>query len=430
LIIPEENMPFTSDGVRPDLIINPHALPSRMTIGQLTECLFGKTCTMFGGFGDSTAFAVKGPNTKIYGKMLNQVGFHSSGTQMLYNGMNGDMMDAEIFIGPTYYLRLKHMVKDKINYRAKGPNTSLTRQPVQGRSNDGGLRIGEMEKDAIIAHGASKFLNDSFMKRSDEFYMAVCNISGCIAIYNASLNLFISPFVDGPLVFKEGVDNKSLHLNNISRFGRNFSILRIPYSLKLLIQELLTMNIQMRFITEDNVEQFISMSYSNNINKLLGKPNEELEEVIKKFKEETLKKKKELDSEKYPNKVFNHFEKEVEDVIKLSIEEMTNNIYKNEDYEKQVINDYEKEMVERRTTFSELLKALTKLSKYDNEIKDIYDIIEPIIESYCAQFISECELDGETCRRIFKVLDTIRIERNIIEKLKTIIVSSSSNNNS
>ena len=122
-----------------------------------------------------------------------------------------------------------------------------------------------------------------------------------------------------------------------------------------------------------------------------------------------------------------NFEKEMDEVIKLSIEEMTNNIYKNEDYEKQVINDYEKEMMERRTTFSELLKVLIKLSKYDNEIKDIYDIIEPIIESYCAQFISECELDGETCRRIFKVLDTIRIDRNIIEKLKTIIVSSSSN---
>jgi DNA-directed RNA polymerase II subunit RPB2 len=308
LIIPEENMPFTSNGVRPDLIINPHALPSRMTIGQLTECLFGKVCAMYGGFGDSTAFSIKGPNTKLYGKMLNDVGYHSSGNQMLYNGMTGEMIQSEIFIGPTYYLRLKHMVKDKINYRAKGPNTALTRQPVQGRSNDGGLRIGEMEKDAIIAHGASKFLNDSFMKRSDEYYMAVCNISGCVAVYNPSLNLFLSPFVDGPLVFKEGVDNKSLHLNNVSRFGRNFSILRIPYALKLLIQELLAMNIQMRLITEDNIDQFVSMSYSNNINKLLNKPNEDLDKVIKSFKEDTLKKKKEMDAEKYSTQETKHFE--------------------------------------------------------------------------------------------------------------------------
>ena len=313
LIIPEENMPFTSEGVRPDLIINPHALPSRMTIGQLTECLFGKVCSMYGGFGDSTAFEIKGPNTKLYGKMLTDVGFHSSGNQLLYNGMTGERIQSEIFIGPTYYLRLKHMVKDKINFRSKGPNTALTRQPVQGRSNDGGLRIGEMEKDAIIAHGASKFLNDSFMKRSDEYYMAICNISGCVAVYNPSLNLFLSPFVDGPLVFHEGLDNKQLHLENISRFGRNFSILRIPYSLKLLIQELLVMNIQMRFITEDNIDQFITMSYSNNINKLLHKPNENLDKVIHSFKEETLRKKKEMDSDKYMTQQYQPFqEKESE----------------------------------------------------------------------------------------------------------------------
>ena len=307
LIIPEENMPFTSDGVRPDLIINPHALPSRMTIGQLTECLFGKVCSMYGGFGDSTAFEVKGPNTELYGKMLTEAGFHSSGNQLLYNGMTGERIQSEIFIGPTYYLRLKHMVKDKINFRSKGPNTALTRQPVQGRSNDGGLRIGEMEKDAVIAHGASKFLNDSFMKRSDEYYMAICNISGCVAVYNSSLNLFLSPFVDGPLVFHEGLDNKQLHLDNISRFGRNFSILRIPYSLKLLIQELLVMNIQMRFITEDNIDQFVTMSYSNNINKLLHKRNEDLDKVIQTFKEETLRKKKEMDSDKYITQQYQPF---------------------------------------------------------------------------------------------------------------------------
>jgi len=309
LIIPEANMPFTSDGVRPDLIINPHALPSRMTIGQLIECLFGKACSIYGGFGNSTAFEVKGANTELYGKMLNQVGFHSSGNQLLYNGMTGERIQSEIFIGPTYYLRLKHMVKDKINYRSKGPNTALTRQPVQGRSNDGGLRIGEMEKDAVIAHGASKFLNDSFMKRSDEYFMAICNISGCVAIYNPSLNLFLSPFVDGPLIFREGLDNKQLHLNSISRFGRNFSILRIPYSLKLLIQELLVMNIQMRFITEDNIDQFITMSYSNNINKLLHKPDEDLNKVIQSFKEETMKKKKEIDNKPvYTTQEYSQFE--------------------------------------------------------------------------------------------------------------------------
>jgi DNA-directed RNA polymerase II subunit RPB2 len=270
-------------------------------------------CTTYGGFGDCTAFGIEGANTNTYGHLLVKAGFNSKGNHLLYNGMTGERIQSEIFIGPTYYLRLKHMVKDKINFRSKGPNTALTRQPVQGRSNDGGLRIGEMEKDAIIAHGASKFLNDSFMKRSDEYYMAICNISGCVAVYNPSLNLFLSPFVDGPLVFHEGLDNKQLHLENISRFGRNFSILRIPYSLKLLIQELLVMNIQMRFITEDNIDQFITMSYSNNINKLLHKPNENLDKVIHSFKEETLRKKKEMDSDKYMTQQYQPFqEKESE----------------------------------------------------------------------------------------------------------------------
>lgn len=156
------------------------------------------------------------------------------------------------------------MVKDKINYRARGPNTALTRQSVQGRANDGGLRIGEMERDAIISHGASQFLNESFLVRGDEYYMAVCNKTGAIAIYNNSKNLFLSPFADGPIKFHTTLDNK-MNVENISRFGRSFSILRIPYSLKLLIQELQVMNVQMRIITDKNVDQLVSMSYSDNI---------------------------------------------------------------------------------------------------------------------------------------------------------------------
>jgi DNA-directed RNA polymerase II subunit RPB2 len=264
LIIPEEDMPFCADGTRPDLIINPHAIPSRMTIGQLIESLFGKACTMYGGFGDCTAFATKGSNAKTYGPILTRAGFHSSGNQVLYNGMTGEQLQSDIYIGPTYYMRLKHMVKDKINYRARGPNTALTRQSVQGRANDGGLRIGEMERDAIISHGASQFLNESFLVRGDEYYMAVCNKTGAIAIYNNSKNLFLSPFADGPIKFHTTLDNK-MNVENISRFGRSFSILRIPYSLKLLIQELQVMNVQMRIITDKNVDQLVSMSYSDNI---------------------------------------------------------------------------------------------------------------------------------------------------------------------
>jgi DNA-directed RNA polymerase II subunit RPB2 len=269
LIIPEKDMPFAADGTRPDLIINPHAIPSRMTIGQIVESLFGKACAIYGGFGDCTAFQVKGSNYATYGPMLTNAGFHSSGKQLMYNGMTGNQVEADIYMGPTYYMRLKHMVKDKINYRARGPNTNLTRQPVQGRANDGGLRIGEMERDGVLAHGMSYFLNESFMVRGDEYHnMAVCNKTGAISIYNNSKNLFFSLFADGPIKFHTNPDG-SQNVKNVSNFGRSFSILRVPYALKLLIQELEVLNIQMRVITDENVDQLLNMSYSNNITKLL-----------------------------------------------------------------------------------------------------------------------------------------------------------------
>jgi DNA-directed RNA polymerase II subunit RPB2 len=270
LIIPEEDMPFTEDGIRPDLIINPHAIPSRMTIGQIVESLFGKVCTSYGAFGDCTAFQVKGPNYSTYAPLLVNAGFHSSGNQVLYNGMSGQQLAADIYIGPTYYMRLKHMVKDKINYRARGPNTVLTRQPVQGRANDGGLRIGEMERDGVLAHGMSYFLNESFMLRGEkqDYFIAVCNKTGAIAIYNESKNLFLSPCADGPIKFNTNPDGTQ-SIMNLSRFGRSFSILRVPYAFKLLIHELQIMNVQMRIITEENVDQLLSMTFSNNINKLM-----------------------------------------------------------------------------------------------------------------------------------------------------------------
>ena len=282
LIIPEEDMPFTQDGIRPDLIINPHALPSRMTIGQIVESLFGKVCTSYGAFGDCTAFQVKGSNYSTYAPLLVESGFHSSGNQLLYNGMTGEQLEANIYIGPTYYMRLKHMVKDKINYRARGPNTMLTKQPVQGRANDGGLRIGEMERDGVLAHGMSYFLNESFMIRGDEYFMAVCNKTGAIAIYNEAKNLFLSPYADGPIQFSNNPDGTQ-NIKNLSKFGRSFSILRVPYSLKLLIQELQVMNVQMRIITDENVDQLLSMSYSDNINKLLQVGNKDLKDVTKDY---------------------------------------------------------------------------------------------------------------------------------------------------
>jgi hypothetical protein len=271
LVIPGRDMPFTEDGVKPDLIINPHALPSRMTIGQLVETLMGKACLSLGGFGDCTAFVNKGPKNKIFGEVLTDMGYHSSGNQILYNGTTGEQLSTEIFMGPTYYMRLKHMVKDKINYRAQGPRTVLTRQTVQGRANDGGLRIGEMERDAIISHGMTAFLKESMLERGDDYYMAVCNQTGTIAVYNESQNLFISPMADGPIEFTGNLED-GMNIVNVTRYGRNFSIVRVPYSFKLLMQELGTMNIQMRLITEANVDQLTGLIASDNIEKLTHKP--------------------------------------------------------------------------------------------------------------------------------------------------------------
>jgi DNA-directed RNA polymerase II subunit RPB2 len=264
LIIPEKDMPFTEEGVRPDLIINPHALPSRMTIGQLVETLMGKACAMYGGFGDCTAFANKGPKHQVFGSLLKDIGYNSSGNEVLYSGESGEQLQAELFIGPCYYMRLKHMVKDKINYRAQGPRTVLTRQTVQGRANDGGLRIGVMERDCIIAHGATRFLTESMLKRGDEYFVAICNNSGTIAVYNETKNIFISPFADGPVKFNTNMEDQQ-NIEVVTKYGRDFSIVRVPYSFKLLMQELQVMNIQMRIITEDNVEQLTSMNYKNTL---------------------------------------------------------------------------------------------------------------------------------------------------------------------
>jgi DNA-directed RNA polymerase II subunit RPB2 len=265
-LIPEENMPFTKDGLRPDLIINPHALPSRMTIGQLIECVMSKLACMRGCSVDSTSFLNKNAHNKEIGVLLNSYNFHSSGNDLLYNGMTGEQIESDIFIGPTYYMRLKHMVKDKINYRAAGPRTLLTRQTNHGRANDGGLRVGEMERDGVIAHGMSSFLNDAMMKRGDEYSVAICNHTGTIAIFNKDTDNFYSPMVDGPI--KYDIENANITPNIISKYGKEFSIVNIPYSFKLLIQELTAINVQMRLITSDNIDQ-LTISGNKNLSDII-----------------------------------------------------------------------------------------------------------------------------------------------------------------
>ena len=302
-IIPEEDMPFNKDGLRPDIIINPHALPSRMTIGQLIETLTGKACCILGYHSDMTAFNNKGEKSDFYGKLLLEHNFSKTGCEVLYNGENGEQIEADFYLGPTYYMRLKHMVKDKINYRSRGPRTSLTRQTVQGRANDGGLRIGEMERDALLSHGIARFLNESMLVRGDLYHIAICNLSGSLAIYNENKNLFLSPMVDGPIRFINNVPPHDIgEIATVSKYGRDFSILKIPYSFKLLLQELLTMNISMKLITDDNIDQLTNLSYSDNLKQLVF--SKETSEKIKIKKANKEFKPIKLDSEQLTGKVL------------------------------------------------------------------------------------------------------------------------------
>ena len=260
-IVPEVDMPFTKSGLKPDLIINPHAIPSRMTIGQLVESIMSKLGIDLGYFMDSTPFTTETFKIQQIQEHLVNNGMHSSGNEYLYNGMTGEMIEHSIFMGPTYYMRLKHMVKDKINYRGRGPRTLLTRQTNHGRANDGGLRIGEMERDGVIAHGCSYFLKESLMERGDKYKMAICNHTGTIAIYDSEKNSFFSPLVDGPINY-DPEDKKNTTGVKISRFGKEFSIVEVPYCFKLLLQELASINVQMRLITNENIHE---MTTNNSI---------------------------------------------------------------------------------------------------------------------------------------------------------------------
>ena len=209
-LIPEENMPFTERGLRPDIVFNPHGLPTRMTIGQLIEAMSNKLGIQLGTFIDATPFTVSNRISDLKTEMVLR-GFEPHGHEILYNGETGEMMEADVFMGPIYYQRLKHMVEDKINYRATGPKTLLTHQPLHGRAKGGGLAIGEMERDGMVAHGMSKFLHESFMDRSD---------GGEIQINRSTGTLDTSP-----------------------------DTMPMPYAMSLFVKELESSHIQIKLIT-------------------------------------------------------------------------------------------------------------------------------------------------------------------------------------
>jgi DNA-directed RNA polymerase II subunit RPB2 len=225
LVLPEADMPFTASGLKPDLIMNPHAIPSRMTIGHVMEMLLGKAVAGHGAFGDGTAYAHLGVDE--IRDLLLAAGMDDAGDEYLYNGMTGERIKCKIFMGTTYYMALKHMVADKFHVRSSGRVMLLTRQPNEGRSRDGGFRVGEMERDALLGHGAASMIQERLMKVSDAHRQAVCRKCGGMPVYNQK----------ECLTWCRRCDNRV-----------DIGIVEMPYAMKLLCQEMGAIGIEARIV--------------------------------------------------------------------------------------------------------------------------------------------------------------------------------------
>jgi len=226
LIVPASDLPFTASGISPDLIFSPHGIPSRMTISHLIELIGGKVGALSGRYIDGTAFSSE--KEEDLRKELLGLGFRENGTETMYNGKTGEMYNAKIFVGDMYYLKLKHMVANKIHARARGPIQLLTRQPTEGRAKEGGLRLGEMEKDTFVAHGASLLLKERF--DSDKTTVPVCEKCGLIAIYDGRKNKSYCP-----------ICGDNVEITNVE----------VSYAFHIMLQELMTIGVYRKMMLKD-----------------------------------------------------------------------------------------------------------------------------------------------------------------------------------
>jgi DNA-directed RNA polymerase beta subunit len=228
LVVPEQDIPFTSNGIRPDIIFNPHGLPSRMTVGYLLEIMAGKVGALKGEIVDGTSFS--GETKKELSDQLSELGFRYDGKETMFNPITGKKMEAKIFVGSLYYLKLKYMVKNHLHGRASGKIALLTRQPIEGRSRGGALRLGEMEQEALVAHGASLLLKERY--DSDKVLLPLCTKCGTIAIQDKIRNK-----TSCPVCLSEQVE-----------------YVEVSYAFKLLLEELQALHIQTTFDLKNKFE--------------------------------------------------------------------------------------------------------------------------------------------------------------------------------